>query len=52
MTQMPRMPEDYKTFLGQVSGNPLRLWQLFGVAFVVGPVQGWMQIQNDPAMKS
>lgn len=52
VTQMPRMPEDYKAFLSQIGGNPLRLWQLFGVGFVVGPVQGWTQIQNDPVMKN
>jgi hypothetical protein len=52
VTQMPRMPDDYKTFLGQIGGNPLRLWQLFGVGYVVGPAQGWSQIQNDPAMKN
>ena len=52
VTQMPRMPVDYKAFFSQLGGNPLRLWQLFAVGFVVGPVQGWMQIQNDPALKA
>lgn len=52
VTQMPRMPDDYKAFLGRIGDNPLRLWQLFGVGFVVGPVQGWTQIQNDPVMKN
>lgn len=51
VAQMPRMPEDYKKFLGQVGGIPLRLWQLFSVRFIATPVQGWMQIQNDPGMK-
>jgi hypothetical protein len=51
VTQMPRMADDYKTFLGRIGNNPLRLWQLCGVGFVVGPAQGWQQIQNDPGMK-
>ena len=51
VTQMPRMSDDYKTFLSQVGGNPVRLWQLCGVRLLVGPVQAWSQIQNDPAMK-
>lgn len=51
VTQMPRMADDYKTFFSQAGGNPLRLWQLCGVRFVLGPVQAWSQIQNDPVMK-
>ncbi len=51
VTQMPRMPDDYKTFLNQVGGSPLRLWPLSAVSFIATPVQGWMQIQNDPSMK-
>ncbi len=37
ITQMPRMPQDYKQFLGTVGRNPLRMWQLSGVGFLLGP---------------
>lgn len=36
-TQMPRMPQDYKQFLESVGRNPLRMWQLSGVGFLLGP---------------
>ncbi|MFA5687687.1 MAG: hypothetical protein WC959_00825 [Kiritimatiellales bacterium] len=36
-TQMPRMPQDYKIFLETVGRNPLRMWQLSGVGFLIGP---------------
>lgn len=52
VTQMPRMPEDYRQFLGAVGGRPLPFWQLMGIGFVVTPAQGWMQIQQDPGLKS
>ncbi|NOU36671.1 MAG: hypothetical protein HOO88_07865 [Kiritimatiellaceae bacterium] len=36
-TQMPRMAGDYKAFLEAVGRNPLRMWQLSGVGFLMGP---------------
>ncbi len=51
VTQMPRMPADYKKFFEAVGNNPLRFWQLSAVGFVLAPAQAWTQIQNDPAMK-
>lgn len=36
-TQMPRMTADYKAFLEAVGRNPLRMWQLSGVGFLMGP---------------
>jgi hypothetical protein len=36
-TQMPRMADDYKAFLEVVGRNPLRMWQLSGVGFLLGP---------------
>lgn len=51
VTQMPRMPADYKKFFEAVGKNPLRLWQLSAVGFVLAPAQVWGQIQNDPVMK-
>jgi len=52
VTQMPRMPADYKKFFDAVGRNPLRLWQLSAVGFVLAPAQVWGQFQNDPAMKN
>lgn len=36
-TQMPRMPQDYQQFLSALQRNPLRMWQLSGVGFILGP---------------
>lgn len=36
-TQMPRMPQDYQQFLAALQRNPLRMWQLSGVGFILGP---------------
>lgn len=51
VTQMPRMPVDYKRYMEAIRGHPLRYWQLSAVGFVLAPAQVWGQIQNDPAMK-
>lgn len=51
VTQMPRMPEDYQAFLDALGSQPVRLWQLTAVGFVVGPAQVWAQIQQDPRLK-
>ncbi len=34
---MPRMPEDYQTFLVAGSKNPLRMWRFAGVKYLLGP---------------
>ena len=52
VTQMPRMPEDYKKFLSAVTRNPIRYWQLAAVGYVLAPVQVWDQLQKDPASKN
>jgi hypothetical protein len=36
-TQMPRMPQDYKRFLETVGRNPLRMWQLSAVGYLLAP---------------
>jgi hypothetical protein len=51
VTQMPRMPEDYKQFLTAVSRNPVRYWQLAAVGYVLAPVQVWDQLRKDPGAK-
>jgi len=50
-TQSPRMPEDYKNFLGIVGRNPVRMWQLSAIGYVLAPAQVWPQMQKDPAWK-
>jgi hypothetical protein len=50
-TQMPRMPEDYKQFLGQVGPNVVQLWKLTSCEWIAGPAQFWSQIQADPKMR-
>jgi hypothetical protein len=51
VTQMPRLPDDYRRFFEAVDRYPLRKWQLSAVGFVLAPAQVWGQFQNDPAMK-
>lgn len=51
VTQMPRMPVEYKRYLEAVGGHALRYWQLSAVGYILAPAQIWGQIQNDPAMK-
>jgi len=34
ITQMPRMPTDYKNFMGSVGRNPTRFWRLAAVGYV------------------
>ncbi|MFH1476704.1 MAG: hypothetical protein ABIH24_04315 [Verrucomicrobiota bacterium] len=51
VTQMPRMPVDYKRYLEAVGRHALRYWQLSAVGYILAPAQIWGQIQNDPTMK-
>jgi len=51
VTQMPRMPADYKNFLGTVGRNPVRFWRLAAVGYVLAPEQIWEQLQRDPALR-
>ena len=50
--QMPRMPEDYQNYLSTLQPNPVRFWQLTNCKYLLGPLQGWQQIQSDPLLKS
>jgi len=47
ITQMPRMPQDYKQFLETVGRNPLRMWQLSAVGFLLGPAGFEKQLPAD-----
>lgn len=51
VTQMPRMPEDYKAFMSAIGSNPLRYWELCGVGPVLAPAGVWTRLQRDPAVK-
>ncbi len=51
VTQMPRMPVEYKLFQERVGRNILRYWQLSSVGYVLAPAQFWTQIHNDPASR-
>ena len=51
VTQMPRMPVDYKNYLGAVARNPVRYWQLAAVGYVLAPAQVWSQIHSEPRLR-
>lgn len=46
--QMPRMPEDYKMYLETVGPHPLRFWQLTNCKYLLGSLEHWQQLKNDP----
>jgi hypothetical protein len=46
--QLPRMPTDYQTFLSAVGANPVRLWQLAAVRYVLVPARSRVQMERDP----
>ncbi|MEI6167186.1 MAG: hypothetical protein WCS52_08320 [bacterium] len=48
VSQMPRMPVDYDLWLKSVGRDPLRLWQLSAIGYMLAPEQTWQQIQKDP----
>lgn len=51
VTQLPRMPSDYKAFLGAVSSHPVLFWQLCAVGYLMGPAEAWTQISQNPELK-
>ncbi|HEY8240401.1 MAG TPA: YfhO family protein, partial [Kiritimatiellia bacterium] len=46
VTQM-RMPEDYKQFLGRVGNQPLKMWRMAAISYVMGPGPYLGQLQRD-----
>jgi len=48
--QMPRMPVDYKKFLGTVGKNQVRLWELASIKYVAAPAQIQQQLQRNPQL--
>ncbi len=49
--QMPRMPVEYKAYLGTVGRNQIRLWQLSAVKHVAAPAQIMQQLEQNPELK-
>lgn len=49
---MERLNWRLKELLDTVGKNPLRLWELAGIRYALGPVQVWPQIQGQPEWKS
>ncbi|WP_372806192.1 hypothetical protein [Pontiella sp.] len=48
--QMPRMPVEYKEYLGTVGRNQIRLWQLSAVKHVAAPAQIMQQLEQNPEL--
>lgn len=48
--QMPRMPVDYKEFLGTVGKNQVRMWELASIKYVAAPAQIQQQLQQNPQL--
>jgi hypothetical protein len=46
-----RLPEDYKQFLQTLGSQPLKMWQLVAVGYIMGPGQYLGQFQRDPAVQ-
>jgi len=51
ITQMPRMPNEYKQFLSAVGRDPIRFWQLAAVSYVLAPARIQEQLQRDSALR-
>ena len=52
VSQMPRMPVDYERWLKTVGRDPVRLWQLSAIGYMLAPEQIWQQIQKEPRLAS
>jgi hypothetical protein len=48
--QMPRMPVEYKEYLGKVGRNQIRLWQLSAVKYAAAPAEILPQLQQNPEL--
>ncbi len=48
--QMPRMPVEYKEYLGKVGRNQIRLWQLSAVKYIAAPAGIMEQLKQNPAL--
>ena len=48
--QMPRMPVDYKEYLGTVGTNQIRLWQLSAIKYIAAPAGVLQQLKQNPQL--
>lgn len=48
--QMPRMPAEYKEYLGKVGRNQIRLWELSSVKHIAAPASILKQLQQNPVL--
>ncbi|MDF7798962.1 hypothetical protein P4C99_05780 [Pontiellaceae bacterium B1224] len=48
--QMPRMPSEYKEFLGIVGRNQVRMWELSAVKYVAAPAAVLQQFKQNPEL--
>ncbi|MDF7808351.1 hypothetical protein P4E94_12930 [Pontiellaceae bacterium B12219] len=48
--QMPRMPSEYKEFLGTVGRNQIRMWELSSVKYVAAPAAILQQFNQNPEL--
>lgn len=46
ITAVSRMPHDYEAFFKSLGNNPLRLWNIAGVRFILAPAQIVQQLQQ------
>lgn len=46
-----RLETDYDRFLKKVGADPLRLWELSGVGYILAPGRAWQGIRRDPRLK-
>lgn len=51
VTAAPRLGKDYKAFLDAVGRDPIRMWQLSGVGYILGPADVWSQLNANEATK-
>ena len=48
--QMPRMPVEYKEFLGTVGRNQIRLWELSAIKHIAAPAGIMQQLSSNPEL--
>lgn len=48
--QMPRMPAEYKEFLGTVGRNNIRMWELSSVKYITAPASILQQFSQNPKL--
>ncbi|MGQ9663170.1 MAG: hypothetical protein ACUVWX_12650, partial [Kiritimatiellia bacterium] len=52
LVQAPRLAPEYRRYLEMQNRNPIRLWQISAVRYVIGPAQFWAAAQRNPQLKA